>query len=82
MRTKTKGYFNYTFLFAKGKVPAIQLWLGHEDKEENEVIFNKLKEHQHELASTLPNLIWENNPKFFLRIFRPLDRIILYILFW
>ena len=63
MRSKTKGYFNYTFYFSKGKVPAILLWLGHEDtKEENEVIFNKLKEHQHELASTLPNLIWENNP--------------------
>ena len=63
MRTKTKGYFNYTFYFSNGKVPAILLWLGHKDtKEENEVIFNKLKEHQHELASTLPNLIWENNP--------------------
>ena len=42
MRAKTKGYFNYTFYFSKGKVPAILLWLGHEDtKEENEIIFNK-----------------------------------------
>ena len=36
--------------------------IGHLTQEENEEIFNKLKEHQHALTSTLPNLIWENNP--------------------
>ena len=59
--SKTKD-FNFTFFFSKGKIPAILLWIGRNPKKENEVIFNKLKEHQHELESTLPNLIWENNP--------------------
>ena len=52
--------FQFTFMFDDGKTPGIQLWIGHLTQEENEVIFNKLKEHQHELASTLPNLKWVN----------------------
>ena len=52
--------FEFTFMFADGKTPAIQLWIGHLTQEENEEIFNKLKEHQHALTSTLPNLKWVN----------------------
>ena len=50
----------FTFMFVDGKTPGIQLWIGHLTQEENEAIFNKLKEHQHELTSTLPNLKWVN----------------------
>jgi hypothetical protein len=59
--SKTKD-FEFTFMFAEGKTPAIQLWIGRSTQEENEVIFNKLKEHQHDLVDALPNLIWVNDP--------------------
>ena len=59
--SKTKN-FEFTFMFSKGKIPAIQLWIGKDSKEVNEIIFNKLKDHRHELESTLPNLIWVNDP--------------------
>jgi len=55
--------FNFTFLFTKGKFPAIQLWLGHDTKEKNEENFEKLKSHQAELESVFPNLEWYNNPE-------------------
>tara|TARA_B100001123_G_C15129187_1_gene954593 strand:+ start:131 stop:1081 length:951 start_codon:yes stop_codon:yes gene_type:complete len=59
--SQTKG-FEFTILFEGGKIPAIQLWIGKNSKEENEIIYNKLKKHQEKLESTLSNLIWINDP--------------------
>ncbi len=47
--------FSFTFMFAKG-FPAIQLYL-HNDT--NDEIFEKLKSHQVELESVIPNLEWD-----------------------
>ena len=47
--------FNFTFMFTHGKFPAIQLYL---QGDTNDKIFGKLKSHQVELESVLPNLEW------------------------
>jgi hypothetical protein len=47
--------FNFTFMFTHGKFPAIQLYL---QGDTNDKIFEKLKSHQVELESVLPNLEW------------------------
>lgn len=47
--------FSFTFMFTHAKFPAIQLWLGDDT---NDKIFEKLKSHQVELESILPNLEW------------------------
>ena len=47
--------FSFTFMFTHAKFPAIQLWLGDDT---NDKIFEKLKSHQTELESIIPNLEW------------------------
>ena len=53
----------FTFIFYRGKFPAIQLWIGNQTKEENEIIYEKIKSHQSKLESIFPNLIWYNKPE-------------------
>ena len=47
--------FSFTFMFTHAKFPAIQLWLGDGT---NDKIFEKLKSHEVELESIIPNLEW------------------------
>jgi len=47
--------YPFTFMFTHGKFPAIQLYL---QGDTNDKIFEKLKSHQVELESILPNLEW------------------------
>ena len=47
--------FSFTFMFTHAKFPAIQLYL---QGDTNDKIFEKLKSHQVELESVLPNLEW------------------------
>jgi hypothetical protein len=53
----------FTFIFYRGKFPAIQLWLGNKTKDENEEYYKKIKSHQTKLEGKFPNLIWYNKPE-------------------
>jgi len=58
------GKTGLTYMFSfEEKIPTIGLYIDVRNEEENLAIFNKIKRHQHEIESKLPDLDWNDSKK-------------------